>query len=85
MPDIVLFGVGSPLTVDAEETCGRLGLNRLAGIRNREGEVFLLKRDAGSVLLPISIRRFRARLVSVPYSIPSSARFPDDMAPRIKV
>ncbi len=46
MPDIVLFGIGSPLCVDAEETCGRLGLNLLAGIRNRNSEVFLLKADA---------------------------------------
>lgn len=43
MADVAFFGIGSPLCADAEETCGRLGLNLKAGIRNREGEVFILK------------------------------------------
>lgn len=49
----MLFGIGSPLAVDAEETCGRLGWNVLAGIRNRDGEAFLLK--AGAIRRPAEI------------------------------
>ena len=35
---IVIYGVGSPLVVDAEETCARLGIRVAAAIRNVEGE-----------------------------------------------
>lgn len=38
---IVLFGVGSPLIVEYEETCRRLGIAIVAGVRNRAGGVFL--------------------------------------------
>lgn len=47
---IVLFGVGSPLIVEYEETCRRLGLAIAAGVRNRAGEVFL---SAGLRLLDV--------------------------------
>jgi sugar O-acyltransferase (sialic acid O-acetyltransferase NeuD family) len=35
---IVIYGVGSPLVVDAEETCARLGIRVVAGIRNVDGQ-----------------------------------------------
>lgn len=38
---LVLFGVGSPLIVEYEETCRRLGIVIVAAVRNRAGEVFL--------------------------------------------
>jgi sugar O-acyltransferase (sialic acid O-acetyltransferase NeuD family) len=34
----VIYGVGSPLVVDAEETCARLGIRVAAAVRNIEGE-----------------------------------------------
>ncbi len=58
MPDraateIVLFGIGSPLVVDYEETCARLGLTLAAAVRNRPGPSYVLDQsaivDAGTV------------------------------------
>lgn len=40
MTDIVLFGAGSAVIVDVEQSCRRLGLAVAAVIRNREGPVF---------------------------------------------
>lgn len=37
METIVIFGVGSPIVIDVEETCVRLGLVVAAGIRNVDG------------------------------------------------
>jgi len=34
---IVIFGVGSPIAIDVEETCGRLGLVVAAAIKNVDG------------------------------------------------
>ncbi len=47
---LVLFGVGSPLIVEYEETCLRLGIAVVAGVRNRAGDVFL---SAGFQLLDV--------------------------------
>src|SRR5579863_8472324 len=41
MSRLLLFGVGSPLVVEYEETCHRLGLSSPIGIQNQEGEVYL--------------------------------------------
>jgi sugar O-acyltransferase (sialic acid O-acetyltransferase NeuD family) len=38
---IVLFGVGSPLVADYEETCRRLGVAIAAAVRNRPGETYV--------------------------------------------
>jgi sugar O-acyltransferase (sialic acid O-acetyltransferase NeuD family) len=38
---IVLYGVGSPLVVDAEESCARAGLRIVAGVRNFDGPAFV--------------------------------------------
>jgi hypothetical protein len=40
MPDVVLFGVGSPLVVEHAETCRRLGYRIVAAVKNRPGHVF---------------------------------------------
>lgn len=37
---IVLFGVGSPITVEFAETCRRLGWSIAASVKNRDGEVY---------------------------------------------
>ena len=39
MLKVILFGIGSTLTVDIEETCGRLGIEIVAAIRNVDGPV----------------------------------------------
>lgn len=38
-PGIVLYGIGSPLVVDAEEACARGGVRIVAGVRNVATEV----------------------------------------------
>src|SRR4051794_35695191 len=37
---VVLFGAGSPIIVDVEETCARLGWHILAVIKNVEARVY---------------------------------------------
>lgn len=38
---IVLYGVGSPLVIDAEESCARLRLAIVAGVRNADAPVYV--------------------------------------------
>lgn len=38
---IVLYGVGSPLVIDAEESCGRAGITIVAGVRNVDAPVYV--------------------------------------------
>ncbi len=48
MNAIVLFGIGSPLAVEYEETCRRAGITIVAAVRNRPGPVFA--RDAATIV-----------------------------------
>lgn len=45
MHSIVLYGAGSPVIVDAQETCRRAGLTVAAVVRNFDGEVFSMGPD----------------------------------------
>jgi sugar O-acyltransferase (sialic acid O-acetyltransferase NeuD family) len=38
---IVIYGIGSPLAIDAEESCLRLGRRIIAGVRNVDGPVYV--------------------------------------------
>ena len=38
---VVLYGVGSPLVIDAEESCARAGVEIAAGVRNIDGAVYV--------------------------------------------
>jgi sugar O-acyltransferase (sialic acid O-acetyltransferase NeuD family) len=38
---VVLYGVGSPLVVDAEESCARAGVEIVVGVRNIDGAVYV--------------------------------------------
>ncbi len=38
--EVVIFGVGAPLTSAVEETCARLGIAVIAGVRNVPGPSF---------------------------------------------
>ncbi len=40
MRKVILFGIGSTLTVDIEETCERLGIEIVAAIRNVDGPAY---------------------------------------------
>ncbi len=50
MEDVVLYGVGSPILVDVEESLFRAGIRICAGVQNRAGESFLS--DAALVVAP---------------------------------
>jgi sugar O-acyltransferase (sialic acid O-acetyltransferase NeuD family) len=41
MEPVVLFGVGSPIATDVEESCRRAGIEIVAGIRNVEAPVYV--------------------------------------------
>jgi sugar O-acyltransferase (sialic acid O-acetyltransferase NeuD family) len=43
MTAIALFAIGSPIVVEYEETCGRLGVAIVTGIRNRSGPTFVAR------------------------------------------
>lgn len=62
---LILFGVGSPIVVDVEESLHRAGLGVAAGIRNRPGPSHLSE-DA-RVLVPEEIA---AGLLDVPFLVP---------------
>lgn len=46
MEGVVIFGVGSPLVVDVEEACGRLGVPVAAAVRNVDGASYVSDRVA---------------------------------------
>jgi sugar O-acyltransferase (sialic acid O-acetyltransferase NeuD family) len=46
----VLYGVGSPLVIDAEESCARAGISIVAGVRNAEAPVYVT--DAIRIITP---------------------------------
>lgn len=41
MQPVVIYGVGSPLAIDIEETCLRLGLRVIAAVRNVDGPSYV--------------------------------------------
>lgn len=43
MTQVVIYGIGSPILVDVEESLFRAGVSVIAGIRNHTGESFLSK------------------------------------------
>jgi serine acetyltransferase len=65
MTRIVLFGSGSPVIVDVEETCRRLGLRVAAVVRNVEGPEYSALPDR---ILPVSL--LTAALLALPHAIP---------------
>ncbi|HKE41357.1 MAG TPA: DapH/DapD/GlmU-related protein [Casimicrobiaceae bacterium] len=50
---IVLYGVGSPLVIDAEESCARAHVEVVAGVRNMEGSVYVT--SAVHVVQPVEL------------------------------
>jgi hypothetical protein len=62
---IVLFGVGSPVVADVEESIGRLGLEIAAAVRNVPGEVYVVDRRA-----VIDVQAVEAGLFATPFLVP---------------
>jgi hypothetical protein len=50
---IILYGVGSPLVIDAEESCVRARVEVIAGVRNMEGTVYVT--SAVRVVTPVEL------------------------------
>ena len=50
---VVLYGVGSPLVIDAEEACARAGVQIVAGVRNVDAPVYVT--DAVRVIAPAEL------------------------------
>ena len=65
MRRVLLFGVGSALVVEYEETCARAGIDIAAAIHNRPGKHFLTK--CQRVILPHEIDM---ELLGVPFLCP---------------
>lgn len=62
---MLLFGVGSPLVVDFEESLARSGVVLAAGIRNRTGESYVI--DGSRV---IDLAAIQPELLELPYLVP---------------
>jgi sugar O-acyltransferase (sialic acid O-acetyltransferase NeuD family) len=65
MKRVLFFAVGSPLVVEYEETCARLGIEIVAGIQNRPGNHHLSK--CRRLLVPEAID---AEMCEVPFLCP---------------
>lgn len=62
---VVLYGVGSPLAVDVQESCRRAGMTIAACIRNVDGDTFLIFGNT-----PISPQDIDPQLLSHPVVLP---------------
>jgi len=62
---IVIFGVGSPLAIDLEESCARLGIAVAAGVRNVPGPAYVSERVA-----VIAAEALDAALLAHPVALP---------------
>jgi sugar O-acyltransferase (sialic acid O-acetyltransferase NeuD family) len=65
MRSVILFGIGSPLLIDYEESLHRLGASIAAGIRNRDGASYLS--DGVPVLTPSELDD---AIRSIPFLVP---------------
>jgi len=62
---VVLFGCGSKMIVDYEETCARLGVEIAAIVKNVDGPAFALAVDH-----VVAADRLEAALLACPYMVP---------------
>jgi len=62
---VVIFGVGSPLAIDLEESCSRLELEIVAGVRNVPGPSFLSER-----LRVVEAEALDRSLTALPFILP---------------
>ncbi|HWP24302.1 MAG TPA: acetyltransferase [Candidatus Binatia bacterium] len=70
MPEVVIFGIGSPLVAEVEASLHRAGITLAAAIKNHPGEDFLLDRTK---LMGIdALARFAQYPFVVPFFTPSN-------------
>lgn len=60
MREVILYGVGSPITVDIEESCHRLGVHVVAAVHNIEGANYYS--DPNDVIEPENLTENQKRL-----------------------
>lgn len=65
MHEVVLYGVGSPIVVDIEESLARAGITIAAAVQNVDGEIHLL--DPTRVITPANVTDHHTQL---PFMIP---------------
>lgn len=65
MSSIVLFGAGSPVIVDVQETCRRAGLAVAAVVRNVDGEIQSMEPDP-----VVDVATLAPELLQLSFSIP---------------
>jgi acetyltransferase-like isoleucine patch superfamily enzyme len=60
---VLLYGVGSPLAIDAEDCCGRAGLVVAAGVHNVDGPVYVS--DAVRIFVPAALSEVERTLACI--------------------
>jgi sugar O-acyltransferase (sialic acid O-acetyltransferase NeuD family) len=70
MPEVVIFGIGSPLVAEVEASLHRAGLTLVAAIKNHPGEDFLL--DKTKLAGIDSLAQFTGYPFVVPFFTPSN-------------
>jgi serine acetyltransferase len=60
---VLLYGVGSPLAIDAEESCRRAGVTVVAGVHNVEGPVHVT--DAVRIVAPAALSEIERTLACI--------------------
>lgn len=63
--EVVLYAVGSPIVVDLEESLSCAGITLGAGIRNYDGECFLMEKSK-----IVDVENLTAELTTLPFLVP---------------
>lgn len=71
---IVLYGAGSPVLVDAEETCARLGWQIAAIVQNFKGESFAIQAERVLPLVSVTPEHL-SYTVTIPLFTPAHRKF----------
>lgn len=77
MNNIVLYGAGSPVLVDAEETCIRRGLNIAAIVHNFDGEFFAIHAEKVLALADVT-SKLLVHSLTIPLLTPGFRKFAFD-------
>ncbi|MGE0417576.1 MAG: DapH/DapD/GlmU-related protein [Acetobacteraceae bacterium] len=69
---VVLYGVGSPIVVDVEESCARAGWTVVSAVRNMDGPIHA---DPSVPVVPAAESGWRGFAVLLPLFSPANRRF----------
>jgi hypothetical protein len=79
MSSVVLYGAGSPVIVDVEESCIRSGVEIIAILRNYEGDVFAIHAER-VISIPEVTSDLMHHSVTIPLFTPGHRKFALDQA-----